>query len=95
MRSLEAAVAMGATDVQAFSDSELVVKQMSGEYRVKNKGLIPLYEEAKLLAQKFDVFALTHVRREQNVKADALVNLSIDCRRDIGDELVETDDVEA
>ena len=95
VRSLEAAVAMGATDVQAFSDSELVVKQMSGEYRVKNKGLIPLYEEAKLLAQKFDVFALTHVRREQNVKADALVNLSIDCRRDIGDELVETDDVEA
>jgi ribonuclease HI len=95
VRALEAALAMEATEVEAYSDSELVVKQMAGEYRVKNKGLIPLYEEATYFSKQFDAFSLTHVRREKNVKADALVNMAIDCRRDVGDELIPTDDEDA
>jgi ribonuclease HI len=95
VRALEAALAMEATEVEAYSDSELVVKQMAGEYRVKNKGLIPLYEEATYFSKQFDVFSLTHVRREKNVKADALVNMAIDCRRDVGDELIPTNDEDA
>ncbi len=95
VRALEAALAMEATEVEAYSDSELVVKQMAGEYRVKNKGLIPLYEEATYFSKQFDAFSLTHVRREKNVKADALVNMAIDCRRDVGDELIPTNDEDA
>jgi len=60
-----------------FLDSELVVKQMNGEYKVKNPGLIPLRDELKkILTDKFVTF--THVRREENREADRLANRAID-----------------
>ena len=60
------------------SDSELLVKQMKGEYRVKNPGLQPLYRQACSLADMLDRVAYEHVRREQNAHADRLANLAMD-----------------
>lgn len=70
-------------DVQELhvrSDSELMVKQMNGLYRVKSANLKPLFESAKQLTQGFTRFAIEHVRREGNVDADRLANLAMDAR---------------
>jgi len=60
------------------SDSELLVKQMNGEYRVKNRGLQPLYEEARTLARQVGRVRFEHVRREFNKDADRLANEAMD-----------------
>ena len=60
------------------SDSELLVKQMRGEYRVKNAGLQPLYKEACSIARSLERIVYEHVRREQNKDADRLANLAMD-----------------
>ncbi len=60
------------------SDSELLVKQMRGEYRVKNAGLLPLYQEARRLAARLERIEFEHVRREANTEADRLANLAMD-----------------
>src|SRR5262245_41261739 len=75
VRALEDAGRLG-TDhrVLVHSDSELMVKQMNGQYRVKNPDLLDLYEEARELADEFADFRIVHVRREQNKRADALCN---------------------
>ena len=59
-------------------DSELVVKQLAGEYKVKNPGLRPLYEEIRDLRARFPKLTLKHVRREENKEADRLVNEALD-----------------
>ena len=64
--------------VRVKSDSELLVKQMRGEYRVKNPGLQTLYNEACALARQFDRITYEHVRREYNKDADRLANLAMD-----------------
>ena len=51
-----------------------MIRQLEGRYKVKNEGLRPLYEEARLLLKEFDEVDLLHIRREYNVDADALVN---------------------
>ena len=60
------------------SDSELLVKQMRGEYRVKNAGLQPLYQQARAMRRRLDRIVYEHVRREQNKDADRLANLAMD-----------------
>lgn len=60
------------------SDSELLVKQMKGEYRVKNPGLQPLYEEARSVARQIGHVTFEHVRREFNKEADRLANEAMD-----------------
>ena len=60
------------------ADSELLVKQMRGEYRVKNPGLQPLYVRARLLVVSLDQVLFEHVRRERNEEADRLSNLGMD-----------------
>lgn len=75
---LERAAEMGATEVEVRADSELIVKQMRGEYRVRNRGLIPFYERACALERKFASVAYVHVRRNENGDADRLANLAID-----------------
>ncbi len=60
------------------ADSELMMKQMRGEYRVKNAGLLPLYEEAKRLSRDVRRVTFTHVRREFNKDADRLANEAMD-----------------
>lgn len=64
--------------VHIRADSELLVKQMRGEYKVKNPGLQPLYVRARLLAAGLDVVVFEHVRREFNKEADRLSNLGMD-----------------
>jgi ribonuclease HI len=78
VRALERAAQLKATRVHIRSDSELLVKQMTGEYRVKNPQLRPLYEEATRLRSRFDLVSFTHVRREQNKRADELCNAALD-----------------
>ncbi len=68
----------GHTHVHIKSDSELLVKQMRGEYRVRNAGLQPLYEEARAIARNIGRVTFEHVRREQNKDADRLANLAMD-----------------
>jgi len=80
---LEAAGRLGADEVQVFSDSELLVRQMNGQYRVKNAALQALYGRASRLCEGFRRCTFQHVRREQNDRADRLVNQAIQQRRDV------------
>ena len=80
VEGLELAAELGVKKLAVFSDSELLVKQMNGEYRVKNEDLLDLYREAKLLTGRFEKVTLAHVRRAQNARADALGNAALDGR---------------
>jgi ribonuclease HI len=82
LTGLEAALDLGVDDLAVRLDSELVVKQISGAYRVKNAGLIPLHAKAKVLLRKFAHVDVQHVRRKQNAAADALVNQVLDAQRE-------------
>jgi len=81
---LRAAISLEAVEVDLFSDSQLMVRQMIGQYRVKNEGLKPLFTEARELAGQFERCDFHHVRRESNVQADALVNMALDQGRNVG-----------
>jgi ribonuclease HI len=81
--ALTRAKELGATDVAAFADSELLVKQLHRIYRVKNAGLAPLFVQVWNLAQSFTSCTFRHVRREQNKDADRMVNAAIDARGDV------------
>ena len=78
IKALEKAKALGLSRLRIHSDSELLVKQVNGEYRVKNEDLKSLSEEAKGLIRHFKSVTLSHVRREQNKRADELCNLALD-----------------
>jgi len=75
---LEKALELGATAVVVVSDSELVVKQMRGEYRVKNETLQDLHDEATRIARRVGRVEYTNVRRAENEVADRLVNEALD-----------------
>ncbi len=75
---LRKAVELQVEDLEVVSDSELLVKQMRGEYRVKNKALIELSLEAARLARQIPSVRYTAVRREHNELADQLVNEALD-----------------
>jgi ribonuclease HI len=75
---LSKALERGVTEVEVVSDSELLVKQMNGEYRVKNAALIDLSLEAARLAREIGTVRYTAVRRTENELADALVNEALD-----------------
>jgi len=81
LTGLEAALELGVDDLTVRLDSELVVKQISGAYRVKHAGLIPLHAKAKSLLRKFAHVDVQHVRRKENAAADALVNQVLDAHR--------------
>jgi len=75
---LEAALERGVNELEVVSDSELVVKQMRGEYKVKNAALRELSLQAARLARRLDHVVYTAVRREHNELADRLVNEALD-----------------
>ncbi len=75
---LEAAARHGARSLRVVMDSELVIRQMTGEYRVKNAGLKPLSAQARRLAAGFEEVAYRSVLREDNARADRLVNEALD-----------------
>jgi ribonuclease HI len=78
LAALKWAVDHGHSRVRIRADSELLVKQMRGEYKVKNPGLQPLYVRARLLVASLDEVVFEHVRRERNEEADRLSNLGMD-----------------
>lgn len=78
LAALRWAVAHGARPLLVRSDSELLVKQMLGLYRVKHPGLQPLYQEACRLARAIGEVGFEHVRRERNADADRLANAAMD-----------------
>lgn len=75
---LSACKKLGASAVDCFLDSELLVKQMKGEYRVKNTDLKLLHEQARLLVNIFHRITFRHIPREKNAMADQLVNEALD-----------------
>jgi ribonuclease HI len=77
---LERAVALGVADLAVRADSELLVRQMVGDYRVKARHLQPLWLRAQQLVRSLDRFAITHVERSANRAADRLANQAIDSR---------------
>jgi len=75
---LEKALELGLKDVEVCMDSELIVRQMNGQYKVKNEKLIPLFLKAGKLAELFASFKISHVSREYNRAADQLANKAMD-----------------
>jgi ribonuclease HI len=75
---LEKALELHVPEVEVVSDSELMVKQMRGEYRVKNEALRELYDEATALARRLGNVEYRHVKRAHNELADKLVNDALD-----------------
>jgi ribonuclease HI len=75
---LELARELGAGEVEVVNDSELVARQIGGEYKVKHAGLKPLYADAMRSLREFDRWAVRAVRREENSRADELVNEALD-----------------
>ena len=75
---LEHAVKTGASRVKLLVDSELLVKQLNGQYKVKNEGLKPLHAQAKELIAKIGSVEVQYIPRERNKEADALANKAID-----------------
>lgn len=78
LAALRYALAHGERDIRIRADSELLVKQMRGEYKVKHPGLQPLHQEARALAGRLGRVTFEHVRRELNKEADRLSNLGMD-----------------
>src|SRR5271163_2716766 len=78
LAALDYAAANGITALRVRSDSELLVRQMQGRYKVKSPELKPLFERAQKVSRQLTYFAIEHVRREQNRDADALANVALD-----------------
>lgn len=76
--ALELALSAGADDLEVCSDSELLVKQYNGQYKIKNPDLAALMPGIRALAAKFKCVTLRHVPREQNAAPDAMANITLD-----------------
>ncbi len=75
---IERAAALGAKELELVGDSELVVRQVKGEYKVKDPNMRKLHAEVKRALAPFERWSIRHVRREQNAEADRLVNKVLD-----------------
>jgi ribonuclease HI len=78
LEALAVAKEEGAREVEIISDSELLVKQMLGIYRVKHPNLVPMWQKAKILVRHFGRFSIRHTLRAGNKDADRLANLAVD-----------------
>jgi phosphoribosylglycinamide formyltransferase-1 len=83
VKALEAAQELDAKQITVFSDSELLVRQINGNYRVKSEQIRPLFQQAIELLSQFEDFNVISVPREKNKEADRLVNKSLNLERDI------------
>ncbi len=75
---IERAAALGASELELVGDSELVVRQVKGEYKVKDATMRKLHAEVKQALRPFERWSIRHVRREHNAEADRLVNRALD-----------------
>jgi ribonuclease HI len=80
LAALDFAVREKHSSLKVLSDSELLVRQMQGRYKVKSPGLIDLYDRARALVRKLEHFSIEHVLRQYNREADSLVNQVLDSR---------------
>ena len=78
LKALELAAAHSKGSITLRSDSQLLIRQLEGEYRVKSKGLKPLYLECKKISEDLPHIQFEHIRRELNQRADELANLALD-----------------
>jgi ribonuclease HI len=78
LRGIELAKGHDADDLELIGDSELVVRQVEGRYKVKNAGMKELHEEVRRALRDFDSWSIRHVRRAENADADRLVNEALD-----------------
>ncbi len=83
IEALKCSVNAGARIVTVYSDSELVVKQINGQYRVKSPQLKPFFSQVQELLSRFSSWKFVHVLREKNAEADRLVNMALDIREDV------------
>jgi ribonuclease HI len=81
--AMQEAKKLGASQIVIRGDSELIIKQMKGEYRVKHPDMRVLFEEAQQLIKQFDQATITHNLRHQNTLADKLANLAMDRKADV------------
>ncbi len=75
--ALENAIRLGANQVDMRSDSEFVVRQINGQYRVKAASIKPLYQKVKQLQSQLESFTITHIPRQENIEADTLANMAL------------------
>lgn len=78
MVALNVCIKMNVKNVVVRADSQLMIRQMTGEYKVKAEGIIPLHAQAKVLAEKFSKISYEHIPREKNKHADRLANEALD-----------------
>jgi ribonuclease HI len=78
LAGIELAAAHGASELELVGDSELVVRQVEGRYKVKDAAMKELHAEVKAALRPFERWSIRHVRREQNAEADRLVNEALD-----------------
>ncbi|MGN6815416.1 MAG: ribonuclease HI family protein [Solirubrobacterales bacterium] len=78
LKGIELAAEHGASELELIGDSELVVRQVEGRYKVKNAGMKELHEEVKRALRGFGSWSIRHVRRAENADADRLVNEALD-----------------
>jgi len=83
IKALEAAARIGAKELTVLSDSELLVRQINGQYKVKSELIAPLFQQALNLLGQFKAWKVHHVAREKNTEADKLVNQALDLGRDV------------
>jgi len=83
LKALDACLACGATDVQFICDSELMARQLNGEYRVRNETLKDLFDQASARLRRITKWRIRHVRREANERADKLANAAMDAEEDV------------
>lgn len=83
--AMQKALELGARKVIIRGDSELIIRQMTGQYRVKNAGLKPLYDQAQELCRQFESTRFMHNLRHHNALADKLANLALDRKGDVAD----------
>ncbi len=84
IRALEVAEGHEATRVEVRADSQLLIRQLEGRYRVKNEGLRPLFRRVQELLARYPEVDLQHVPREENTEADALANAALDAAEAAG-----------
>lgn len=83
IRGLDESLARGGREIVVHSDSELLVRQINGDYRVKNAGLAKLFNEVRSRLDRFERWTVRHVRREANQRADELANRAMDAATDV------------
>ena len=93
--AMEEAKKLGAKSIVIRGDSELIIKQMKGEYRVKHPDMKDLYDEAQFLIHQFNEATITHNLRHKNELADRLANLAMDRKRDVTDATVDESPIDA